>query len=352
VEQLPVVTEQDSQAALQRLLEAVRSKQYSLVVMDSVPLLAPPMLLPSSRPALAGPSATAAGSLAPRRYPAGAAAASRPLQASLASQGLAALASDKDWSAEWEHAAGWRPLAEPHADPPWMAALLPSRRRTPAASLATASPRTALANPQRSASEQETHGVDFRVRLPSSRRRAHLGSEGPQPGRAMCPDHLSPRRRHRARPLLLPRSVPQFLNSSLPAMMERALQRLAASCGPGLGTTTLLLNSYDSRFEHQQVRPYDCVRLYRTAYDSRTCRPVPCAALSHARLARRKRPAAPLARPQAERGDVRARWARRAIARYAVACVHVLPVQGGGAHVVEVTQADSDGEDGPALYRG
>ncbi|GLI68770.1 hypothetical protein VaNZ11_013261 [Volvox africanus] len=81
----------------------------------------------------------------------------------------------------------------------------------------------------------------------------------------------------------------KFLLNVLPLLIEETLGELAASCGPDLRTTTLLLNSY----------------------------------------AWRERARAASAAGLGADGGGRSRWARRAILRHAAATLHVTPESGG-----------------------
>ncbi|KXZ42165.1 hypothetical protein GPECTOR_192g311 [Gonium pectorale] len=139
----------------------------------------------------------------------------------------------------------------------------------------------------------------------------------------------------------------KFLHNVLPVLLEATLAELAASCGPGLRTTTLLLNTYNRPGPAQAWVPDG----------GPACR-------------------GSLGGHGGDGGAVeRSRWARRAIARHAAATLHLLPPAGaataattgaaavagaqgrdygggcGSLHAV-LTRGLPSGEDGDALFTG
>ncbi|GLC35991.1 hypothetical protein PLESTB_000526800 [Pleodorina starrii] len=96
----------------------------------------------------------------------------------------------------------------------------------------------------------------------------------------------------------------KFLQNVLPVLLEETLAELAASCGPELRTTTLLLNAYTWRERGQAA--------------GGAAGPAPGGVGGHGR------------------------WARRAILRHAAATLHLLPEVAGPA------AGEAAGEHGPA----
>ncbi|KAG2446172.1 hypothetical protein HXX76_000766 [Chlamydomonas incerta] len=272
VQRWPVASPADSRAALQHLVRAVRSQHFALVVLDSVPALAPPLPGAGAR----ARAAAAAGQAAPA--PSAAAAGKR------VDRGHAAVA-----------AAGAAAGAGAGLG-----------RQPPAAAAAAAVPVAAPAAAGSSLRLGPGAGTGAEAAAQGTRREATARHSGQALPGAATPGSLGSLAAPQ-RPQMAECATPnyRFLNTELPALMEQALAALAASCGPELPTTTLLVNCYNRATPQQGWMEAGAP----TAAD--------------ATLADRSR------------------WARRAIARHASGTLHLLPATRPSAAVSAAAPAGS-----------